>query len=368
MRGKLGGRSFLATFGLIFVSIAVLFAADTFLARTERTESRIEAAHLFEEGKRLMQRGQDGEAISRIKDAQAIERVNREYRLTLAQAQLAANRLSDAEATIAWLLQTSSTDGLANLIMARVLVKEGRFEEAFSYYHRAIYGEWKQDANGNRLRARFELIDLLAQRGAKEDLLAELLPVQDEAPRDPTTRMHIGRLFLLAESPVRAADVFHGILQDDHGNADAYAGLGDAEFARGNYRAAQQDYRTALRLAPGAQFTLQRLTLCNQVLELDPTMRGLGPVERFRRSLKLVEYAMDETSQCAGQNRSVELQGLLDKAEKALKAKVKPAVQSEAADANLDLAEQVWHSRKRECKSPPPADSPLALVLARIAQ
>jgi len=62
------------------------------------------------------------------------------------------------------------------------------------------------------------------------------------------------------------------------------------------------------------------------------------------------------------------LQQLFDHATLALKAHVSTARQSEAAESNLDLAEQLWQAGKRECKSPPPADSPLALVLARISQ
>ena len=163
----------------------------------------------------------------------AIERGNRDYLRTLAQAQFAAGRTADAESTLTELLQSDSTDGLASLMMGRVLVKEGRFAEAVSYFHRAIYGRWNEDAAGNRLRARFELIDLLAQRNSKEELLAELLPVQDQGPRDLKIRTRLGRLFLLAGSPARAAEVYRGILHDAPANADAYAGLGEAEFARG---------------------------------------------------------------------------------------------------------------------------------------
>ena len=71
---------------------------------------------------------------------------------------------------------------------------------------------------------------------------------------------------------------------------------------------------------------------------------------------------------CIGQNPSPELRGLLDKAGKALKAHVGAAHQSEVSESNLDLAEQLWQARKKECKSPPAGDSPLALVLARLAQ
>lgn len=368
MAKPFAGPSFLRTIGLVFLAIAVLSAVDRFLAGLERVETRAEAARLFQQGRVLMRRGDNADAIKRVKDAIAIERGNREYRRTLAEAQLAAGSTADAETTLTELLQSDSSDSLASLIMGRVLVKEGRFAEATTYYRRAIYGHWNDDEAGNRLRVRFELIDLLAQRNSKEELLAELLPTQEQAPGDLKTKTRLGRLFLLAGSPVRAAEVFRGILHDAPTNADAHAGLGQAEFARGNYRAADRDFQTALRLAPDDQATRQRLDLCNELLMLDPTLRGLGPTERFHRSLKLVELTLDETGRCVGQNPSPELQGLFDKAGKALKTRVSAAHESEVSESNVDLAEQLWQARRKECKSPPASETPLALVLARLAQ
>lgn len=368
MANPFAGPSFLRTFGLVFLAIAALSVADAFLAKMERAETRVEAARLFEQGRILMQRGKSAEAIKRIEDAITIEHGNRDYLRTLAQAQFAAGRTEDAESTLAELLQSDSTDGPASLIMGRVLAKEGRFAEAIAYFHRPIYGQWHDDVAQNRLRVRFELIDLLARRDSKEELLAELLPIQDDAPHDLKTRTRMGRLFLVAGSPARAADVFRGILRDAPTSADAYAGLGEAEFDRGNYRAAQRDFQSTLRLEPEDQVTRRRLDVCNELLMLDPTTRGLGPAEHFRRSLKLVELALDETNECIGQNPSPELRELLDKAGKALKAHVSAARQSDASESNLDLAEQLWQVRKRECKQPPTAESPLALVLARLSQ
>jgi tetratricopeptide (TPR) repeat protein len=211
------------------------------------------------------------------------------------------------------------------------------------------------------------LIDLLARRNSKEELLAELLPLQDQAPRDLTAQLRIGRLFLVAGSPTRAAETFRSILQDAPTSADAYAGLGEADFARGNYRAAQRDFQTALRLAPDEASSLQRLDTCNRVLMFDPTVRGLSQAERFRRSVRLVELTLAETSQCVGQSASPELGELLDKAGKGLRGHG-TAHQGESFESNLDLAEQLWQARRKECKSPPATESPLALVLAKLAQ
>jgi tetratricopeptide (TPR) repeat protein len=158
------------------------------------------------------------------------------------------------------------------------------------------------------------------------------------------------------------------MIHDDPMDAQAHAGLGEAEFARGNYRAAEREFQTALRLAPGDQSIRQRLDLSNELLALDPSLRGLTSDERFHRSVKLVEVTADDARQCAGANPSPDLQPLLEKAEGALKAKVDPAHQGEAAESNLDLAEQLWQARRKDCRLPPAADSPLALVQARLAQ
>lgn len=368
MKWPFAGSSFLGTFGLAVLAIVGLFAVDMFLARAERAESIVEAVRLFGQGQILLQRGQPAKAIDSIEQAIAIDRGNRDYRRALAEAQLAAGRTADARATLTELLMSDPSDGLPSLIMARMLVKEDRVAEAVSYFHRAIYGHWQERAAEERLRTRFELIDLLARHNSKEDLLAELLPIQEQAPRDLATRTRIGRLFLLAGSPARAADVFRGILHDAPSNSDAYTSLGKADFAQGNYRMAQRHFQTALRLTPGNQAARQYLEVCSELLILDPTMRGLGAAERFRRSIRLIGLVLDETNHCIGPSPSPDVQGLLEKAGKTLKAHVSVSRQAEVSEINLDLAEQLWQIRKKECKVTPPPDTPLRLVLARLAQ
>jgi tetratricopeptide (TPR) repeat protein len=192
--------------------------------------------------------------------------------------------------------------------------------------------------------------------------------VQEDATSDPKTRIRIGRLFVQAGSPARAAQVFRDILHDAPANGEAYAGLGEAEFARGNYRVAQRDFLAAVRWAPDDQAVRQRLDFSNELLRLDPTIRDLSAAERFRRSLKLVELTLDEIRSCIGPNPSQELRGLLDKVAKALAVHVGVAHKNEVSESNLDLAEQLWQARKKECKSPPDGNTPLALVLARLTQ
>ena len=108
----------------------------------------------------------------------------------------------------------------------------------------------------------------------------------------------------------------------------------------------------------------KRLDLCNQVLALDPTRRGLDPEERYRRSRKLLDMSLDEANRCAANAPD-----LLDQARKTAKRVVPASRQSEAAEMNLDLAEQIWQARKKNCpQTAAGPEDPLDLVLTKVAQ
>jgi tetratricopeptide (TPR) repeat protein len=360
--------AFLATVTLILLSIAALFAMDTFLANLDRAETRSEARRLFEEGRRLAERGRDEDAVERFRSALSIERDNPDYRLALAQVLLAAGRLPDAEAGLGELLRHDATSAVANLTMARVLAREGRTAEAISYYHRAIYGRWPADPAQQRVAVRFELIDLLARQNARQELLAELLPLEQEAPKDLDTRKRIGRLFLVAGSPVRAADVFRSILREHPGDPDAVAGLGEAAFARADYRTAHKYFLLASKLRPDDRALAARLKLCSDVLALDPLLRGLGLKERYRRSRTLLELALGRVEACAGADLPPAAGAVLAAARQEIAHPVAVGRQDDAFEVNLDLAGRLWEVREARCPAgSAPADQPLDLVLAQLA-
>jgi len=358
-------RSFLGTFALVFASMAGLWVLDTFLENTEISESRAEAQRLYREGEALLQQGQYSAAIEQFRNALSFSRENPDYQLALANALTAAKKYSDAEVEVQGLLAQDPSNGPANLTMARILVKKGRMGEATFYYHRSIYGRWPESASMERLHVRLELVNLLAQENNKQDLLAELLPLQDEN-FDIATRERIAQLYLTAGSPNRAADMFREILHEQPSNAQAFAGLGAAEFAKGNYRGARTDFLNASRLQPSNTDYRKELNTSAKVLELDPMLRGLSSHERYERATRLVEIASQAVSSCLGANVPPDTQPLLDAAQKALTAHVRANQEDDATNANLDLAEKLFAVRKKDCKQPLTDDEePAALVLAK---
>ena len=357
--------SFVGTFVLVFAAIAGLFVIDVFLERVERSESAAQAARLYNEGRQLAAKARYNDAVVSLRAALAISRDNTAYQIALANVLLSAGKLDDAESLLRDLLQRDATNGEGSLLMARALARQQRIAESESYYHMAIYGRWPQNADANRVAARFELIDLLVKVGAKQQLLAELLPLQDEPLTDPGTRARIARLFLLAGSPARAADLFRQILRHEHQDAAAYAGLGEAEFARGNYRTAESVLVVALRLKPGDAKIRKELDLADEVVGLDPTPRGLSPATRYARSRKILELTLDATKQCAA---APSLDALTAQATETLKHRASAARQAEAGEADLNLAEKLWQARKTSCASAQPPDEALTLVMEKVSQ
>lgn len=356
---------------LFFVAVATvaLVAIDGVLARTEHTETAAEAARFFADGQRLLSQGQAGAAAEAFRGAIANARDNAAYPLALGEALREAGQFDDASAILSDLLKTDSMAGAPNLAMARVLENQGRTAEAVNYYHRAIYGQWSGDAAANRVRTRFELADLLARHNSKAELLAELLPLQDEAPADASTRKKLGALYLTAGSATRAGTIFRELVRLLPQDADARDGLGNADFARADYSGAQAAYMAALRLRPDDPQATKGLDLCDRTLDLDPLRKGLGAQERYARSLRVLEALDAKKDQCLTATAGSTGADLLTKAEAALKRHAAPAAQSDAVEANLELANQLWQAERVICSSAvSDADKPLELVLAKAAQ
>ena len=359
---------FLGTFALILAAMGGLFAVDLFLAGRERAERRSEARDFYEDGLRWARQGHRAQAVDRFQSAVATERSNPVYQRALAEALLAQGKVAEAHAIASDRLRQDPTDGEASLLVARALVREARPREAVSYYHRAIYGHWDSDPAVHQTRSRFELVEVLAQLGDQRELLAELLPLQDQAPTDVNTRRRIAHLFLNAGAPSRAIEIYRDLLRKYGRDAETYAGLGEAELARGNYLSAQADLAAAVQLAPADSSIARRLTGVRRVIDLDPTRRGLSSEERYRRSVELLRLTLGVVQSClsrAGANQVV-----VDSARVALGAVVRrPGERASGVDHNLDLAERLWELKQEQCPAPPVGEEePVSLVLERLAQ
>ncbi len=344
-----------ATIGLI---IAALAAFDQFLKNTEEAELRGEAKHFDARGSELLALGKVDEAVEAFRRAHSLDRRHLSYQLDLTDALMKAGKLGEAAPLIDEVLQREPNDGRANLIAARLALKRGNLKEVEPYYHRAVYGRWPDDGPGRRLAARMELIGYLEKNGSKRELLAELLPVEEDAGNNAALQRRLAHLFLIAGSASRAADLYHTLIQHDSQDASAYAGLGEVELERGRYREARNAFLEALRRKPGDASILQRSGLSSTMASLDPTPRRLPSLEKYARSLRILELTRGSLQECSA-----------TAVEETVPEPTPAHATNELAEESLARAEELWRERIKTCGPAVSAkDEPLRLIMEKIAQ
>jgi tetratricopeptide (TPR) repeat protein len=343
-----------------------LFLADGFLASLERRELRGEARSFYLRGERLLAQGKAREAVEPLQHSHALVRDNGTYQLALARAMLAAGRLNEAESNLRLLLESDSNDGEANLHMARLQVRFGKNREAEAYYHRAIYGTWPD--GDHRSGVRLELARFLSRLGEQKRLLSELLLLQDESAADSAMRKKIASLFIVAGSPLRAADTYRSLLRENPDDPDVYLGLAEAELASGDYDSAQMSRHRALRRRPGEESIQKRLQLVSTLTGLDPTVRRLTSKEKFARSTRLLGLVKADLVQCAqAKHAGQTLQPLISEVERQQRST--RSVTNESAESLLDLTERLWQARLQACGTPASAAmDPLPLLMSKVRQ
>lgn len=342
---------FFATFAAILGVIVALLALDLLLARVERSETRRQAADTFEEGRALLAAGRSADAADRLATAASLERDNIAYSLALADALRAEARTAEAEQILNRLLDRVQNDGLVNLTMARLLDATARPRDAKAFYHRAIYGRWGSDSITRRFAARFELIDLLVRQHAHEELLAELLPLQS-APEDSAAFLtRLAPLYLRAASPSRAAEAYRALLRHSPSDPGAYAGLGEAALALGQFQKARTAFRGAARSRPADSTIAERLRMVDTLLALDPTARGLSDAERLTRSQVLLARTISTLDACAASDVRQEQRAARDSARVELIAHVTRGRSALSAERNVERAEALWRARAASCDS-----------------
>jgi tetratricopeptide (TPR) repeat protein/CBS domain-containing protein len=275
----------------VLVVLLVVIALGGFLTYSYRSQRSARADQYFREGNELMAASRLPEAIERFRSALSISHTSRD-RLSLALALLKAECPNEAEIYFKEMVRTDPDNGSANLGLARIAVQQGNAQNAADFFHRAIYGFWAENAQINRMQARFEFVEALGKLGQRTQAQAELLSLVAEMPEAIAARLQLGTLLCQYGLPKQAVEIYQTIIRQAPRNGDAYAGLGEATFALDDYRSAEEAFKSALHWNPGDEALQRRLALISQIASMDPTLRGLRAVDRYQRSRALMEAAL----------------------------------------------------------------------------
>jgi CIC family chloride channel protein len=346
----------------VLIGLALVGGLLSYYYRTERAGR---AQHDYELGNQFLQKDLFDEAIEQYRDALSISHSS-QYRLALAQALVKAGHAGEATIYLKDLLRSDATNGAANLWMARVDAQQGNIDEALAYYHHAIYGSWPANAAARRIQARIELIQTLGKAGRRQQAQAELLSMPALLPGDLSVKRQVAPLALEYGLAQEAAKLFRDLTGHDAQDAEAWAGLGEAEYALADYTAARDALTVALRLNPNDTAVQKRLGAATQILALDPAQRGLRAADRFQRSQSVLADVLDVLDNCPPAALPAALKEQMESARRSLVTGRRPTSYSDAAENNTSLAEQLWAAEGKVCGSMPPPDAPLSRIMARL--
>jgi tetratricopeptide (TPR) repeat protein len=251
--------------------------------------------------------------------------------------------------------------------MAEALAPQGRSDAALVHYRRAILGSWTENPNENRYRARTELIRFLATAGERTQARAEVLALAADIPKDPALQIQAGALLTEHGLLHEAADLFRKLIATGPPDAAEYDGLGEALFLSGNYDEARSAFRKATSINAGDSVAANRAELAERIIGLDPTALGLSSRERFRRSEEFLRRIVQQVSACRDAMGAGEPEaGTVDaRAKAALGRSARPRSYSDAADANIEMAMEVWRQRPKPCQLA--LDDPAQFILNKLS-
>jgi len=355
--------------GILAVLLLVTVMAG-FVGYYYRSQRTTRAQQFALEGDVLMTGGRLQEAIERYRSALSISHSSKD-RLALATALLKAGHWQEAEIYFRELTRQVPNNSPANLGLARIAAQTGDLQDAVNYYHQAIYGYWPERSKDSRLQTRVELVEFLGKCGRKTQAQAELLSLMAESSADLPVRMQVAQMLLDYSLPKEAAQEYQEILKKEPRHAGAYAGLGRSEFALEDFRSAQQAFTNALRWNAADAMSTKQLELTNQVLTLDPSLRGLSVSERYARSRKLIQAVLGSLDQCVATATSPLpslTTELADAARKTLLNRGRPRSYGDAAESDIRLAEQLWKARVENCGPPKASEEVLRIVMNRLSR
>ncbi|MBV8552898.1 MAG: tetratricopeptide repeat protein [Acidobacteriaceae bacterium] len=351
------------TFRTILVVSAVLilaFVATGFASSAYHREKQLLGEEHYKEGQQLAARGETEAAAEEYRKALLFSPEETNYRLSLATALIDAGRLDEAQSHLEQLLQEDPTNGLINLLLARVALQRNQLKMAKDYYQRAVYEYWPASESTERRKARWELVNLLSRTGQRNAVIAELIQLYANAPGDQQQKAKIGFLLLDNGAVSEAAQVFRDLVKQAPQDTMAHFGLGQVYFSSGDFVSARHEFERAARLSPHDPRTEQALALTNDVIDLDPVLPSITATEQLRRSQNLLSRVIKDLQACPG------FQHRLDAAQKLLATK--PQSKEDLSLRLHQAAQSLWHDKGLFCGSKPVNDRTLDTVLSRMNQ
>jgi len=329
---------------LSLLGLGLLFTVTGFATRRYHETQKTLAEQWYARGEAELKAGRPQAAIDDFETALLYAQSNTFYRLRLAQALLAAGRIEEARAHLLSLREQEPENGLVNLELGRLAVRQGKLSDALRDYHRAIYGIWENEPEDTRRQARLELCQFLLEHGDRAEAESELIALAADLPEDAEAHVQAGGLFFETKDYNRALTQFHQALGLERSQEAALAGAGEASFQMARYEEAKEYFERAVKENPADAHVARLLEMTNLVLGIDPFDHRISARERVRRVVRAFDEAVVRLEQCAQSHGDLletsQPQTLIESVYARIQ-KLRSGVRARTLERNPDLIAQV---------------------------
>jgi tetratricopeptide (TPR) repeat protein len=374
---KLVPRSAPVILLILTLAAAVAFAAVGHLVARYNANQQSRGRKLYAQGVEDASAGRYDAAIDAFRAALTCDPANSQYQLSLARALRDSNdprRLDEAESYLIALWQRAPQDAAVNLALARVAAHRGSIEDATRYYHNAMYGVWSSDPDGNRTKARIELIQFLLKKNASDKAAPELMALATALPPAPAAHLQAAQLFAQAHDYAGELPQYEEVLRLDPKNSAALAGAGQAAYRSGDYATAHRYLQEAVNTNGQDADSRELLETTDLVLSNNPFVSHISDAERNRRITAAFAQAEKRLTDCAQQtgvdlkaaatstaSPLVPLQSLWAEAKPDL-ARLRSPAETDLPDALMEVVFQLERQTAVSCGRPQGVDLALLLI------
>lgn len=208
--------------------------------------------------------------------------------------------------------------------------------------------------------AKADLLIALDKFGDAAELLKGLL---QNAP-GPELRLQIAALYLAAERPSQASEMYAELIEGPSPPWEAYRGRGDALLAMGKHAEAIADYEIAMKLKPKDAGILNNLAWVLATSTFDDLRNGARAIEIAQQACELTEFKQAHilSTLAAGYAESGKFAEAIEWSEKAVALGEGPVKEQLAAELDSYKQGKPWreHNEAEEPSSETPVEADAA--------
>ncbi|MEO8598104.1 MAG: chloride channel protein [Candidatus Solibacter sp.] len=344
-------QNWLPAIAAITVAAVLIVSGLVFWQRSRRSDLGLEA---YRTGERLLAQGRVDEAVSSFRNALAQSPLDVKSRAALGLALVESGHFEDASSYLSGVVKLEPQNGPVWMGLAEIALAAGDKRQATERFRQALSKEWPPREESRRKRAQLKYAALLSDAGKRGEAISLLLAMIEQHGDDPPTGKEAADAVRAIGSPEQVESAYAALSRHFPADASVWLKLGDARFAAENDQPALDAYRQAAKADPESAETNGKVARLEEILDLDPTRRGLAVRERARRWDEILRRVLAAVSAC----------GASPEVEKAAPLLKKRSVSLELSDQKMQTALSIWRAAPAPCKT----DAVLTHILQKLLE